>query len=722
MPVPIAELFISVSADVAAATSALNSINNQVNATAQTFRQAAPAALLLTGAAAGIGAALTSSITAAADFEHQMSGIKSVLTTDEISQFGAGLDELALKLGRDTVFTSRQAAAAIEELIKAGVPAPAVLDGAAAAALNLASATGVTTAEAATIAAQAMNTFGLQAGDLTAVVDRLSAVANASASDVSFLRFGLAAVGGVAAGVGLSFNDTAVALGLMSNRFATGSDAGTSFKAFLNGLIPDSKRQIELFKQLGLLTEEGGNAFFDEAGHLRNLEQVAGTLHDALAGLTDMQRQQALTTIFGTDGQRAANALFELGADAVQKFTNETGQSGVAARSAQTRLDNLQGALNNLGGSIETVQIIVGRLFLPTLRQIADQTRALVDRFSNLSPETQRLAVFIGAAGAAFLAFIGTMVLVGAIIPPLITSFTALNAILIANPIGLIITALAALVAIGVVAFNTNEDFRNSVLALWDAIQNQLFPAVQAAASAIGDQLGPVAAALSEQFGNFVTTVGPLLVEFFQTTLPAALSAFGTQLQSLGPLFGSLGNFFGATVELIGALANVGGTALQGLFQNVLVPGLQALGVALAPLQPQIDAVTAGLNPLVEDFRTIGERLQPVTDFFNNLATSIRNAAAAISTFQLPGFLQPAGVTTTATTPLTTGGPASVPAGGTGAGAAAPLVSIGQLNISGENEADAFIARMAGAIADAANRVPLPPDNSSHPTLLPSVT
>lgn len=717
---PFRNYFVSVSADVTAALSGLTAVSNQANATAQAFRTAAPAALLFVGAAASVGAVLTSSITSAADFEHQMSGIKSVLTVDELAQFGGALDALALKLGRDTVFTSRQAAAAIEELIKAGVPVAAVLEGAGAAALNLASATGVTTAEAATIAAQAMNTFGLQAGNLTEVVDRLSSVASASASDVSFLRFGLAAVGGVAAGVGLSFNDTAVALGLMSSRFATGADAGTSFKAFLNGLIPDSKKQITLFKQLGLITEENGNAFFDEAGHLRNLEQIAGTLHDSLAGLTDMQRQQALTTIFGTDGQRAANALFALGADAVQQFSNQTAESGAASRSAQTRLDNLQGALNNLGGSVETVQIIIGRLFLPTLRNIADVTRSVVDRFSSLSPETQKLAVFIAAGAAAFVGFLGVMVLLGAIIPPLVVSFAALNAILLLNPIGLVVTAIAALIAIGVVAFNTNEDFRNSVLALWDAIQNQLFPAIGAVVSAIGDQLGPVVASLSEQFNNFVTAVGPSVVEFFQTTLPGALAAMGTQIESLGPLFTALGGFFGAMFNLVSALVAINATALQGFFENVLVPGLQALGTALAPLQPQIDSVAGALNPLVEDMRTIGERLQPVTDFFTNLTAAINGAALAIAAFQLPDFLRPAGATVPAAVPSLAGAvpTGAVPAGGAGG----PLVSIGQVTIGSDVDADRFIARMAGAIADAAGRVPIPPDNSSHPTLLPSVT
>lgn len=739
MPTPIAELLVTVGADVSQAISGLTAAGNASASLANQFKAAAPAALLLEGAAAGIGATLLSSIKAASDFEHQMSAVKSVMTTAEVGQFGAALDSLALKLGRDTVFTSRQAASAIEELIKAGIPAAAVLEGAGAAALNLAAATGVTTADAASIAAQAMNTFGLQAGNLVSVVDRLSAVANASASDVSFLRFGLAAVGGVAAGVGLSFDDTAVALGLLSNTFASGSDAGTSFKALLNGLIPDSAKQKELFKQLGLTAGESGNAFFDAAGHLVSLEQIAGTLQGSLSGLNDMQRQQALTTIFSTDGQRAANALFALGADKVQQFASETAASGAASRSAQTRLDNLQGAMNNLGGSIETVQIIVGRLFLPALRDIADTTRSIVDRFSNLSPETQRLAVFITGGTAAIIGLLGGFVLLGAIIPPLVVSFGALNAVLFANPIGLVVVALTALTTAAVILFNTNEAFRNSVLGAWDVLQNQFFPAVLSAAAAVQERLRPVLDEVGASLQALATDQGPKVVDFFSNTLPGALGSMATQVASLGPLLGSVLGFFGAINNLIGTLVSTAVTALGSLFDNVLIPGIQGLGAAVTPLQPVIEGVGSAFGAMGVGLTTLGAFLQPATDLFTNMAASINSAADAIKNFPdvpagLPGVSVPAVPAIQnnnafddavlnwfkqTSTQQSGAQPVSFTPGG-GGQSGGPIVSIGQLIISSEAEAEAFLQRMAEAVRAAAGRVS-PPVPAGQPGLVTGV-
>lgn len=47
----------------------------------------------------------------------------------------------------------------------------------------------------------------------------------------------------------------------------------------------------------------------------------------------------------------------------------------------------------------------------------------------------------------------------------------ALNAAMSANPIGLIIAAIAGLVAIFVILFKKNEGFRNFVLGAWEKIK-----------------------------------------------------------------------------------------------------------------------------------------------------------------------------------------------------------------------------------------------------------
>jgi TP901 family phage tail tape measure protein len=717
MATSIADLFVSVSADVSGAVNGLNNLGAQLNGTTQQFKTATPVALAFEAAAGSIAAGLGLSISTAADFQKQMSGVQAVMSPNEAQALSGALSDLALKLGRDTVFTSREAAAGIEELVKAGISAQDVLDGAGTAALSLAAATGIPVAQAATVAATAMNTFSIQASDLSSVVDLLAGTANASAADISQLQFGLQAVGPVASQMGLSLADTTAALGVFANNGLRGQDAGTSLKTMLLNLVPSTKKASNEFKQLGLITADGANVFFNAEGHLRSLADISQILQDALSGLTDEQRINTLQTLFGTDAVRAASILFKTGGDAVNQFHDEVGKVS-AFDAAKTRLDNFDGAMQNLGGSLETVEIIIGNLFLPTLRNLADQARGVVDQFSTLSPETQKLVVFITAGVGAFLGLLGAFILIAPFLAALPAAFGALGAILaiVFGPIGLAVAAIALLGAGLIFAFQNSQQFHDAVLTLWDAIQNNLVPAIAATANTLAGFLGPIFDQISQLFLAFVSDAAPKVLQFFQTDLPNALATMGAQVATLQPLFDALSSFFGAMFNVIGSLAAVGGTALQGLFENVLVPGFQALQGALAPLQPIISDVSDKFGVMVANIGPLGAIVQGLAAFFNDAAASLNNFAVAIQNFQLPDFLKPGG----GVSPAAPTGPSLTPASftpGGGGGASGPLVNIGVLNVSDEASRLAFLNEMAAAIAGASRRAAPPPDNTGIPQL-----
>lgn len=206
---------------------------------------------LATVGAAGVGG-FGLAVKAASKFETQLSGVRAV--TGSVGEEFDAIRQKALDLGEATVYSASEAAFAIEELAKAGIPVPDILNGAADAAVALAAAGGVSLPEAATIAANAMNQFGLEAEEVGNIADYLAGVANTSAADVGSIGTSLSQVGAVANLAGLSFRDTAIAIGEMSDAGINGSDAGTSLKTMLNNLIPSTDKQRGAFKDLGLLT------------------------------------------------------------------------------------------------------------------------------------------------------------------------------------------------------------------------------------------------------------------------------------------------------------------------------------------------------------------------------------------------------------------------------------------------------------------------------------
>ena len=353
-------------------------------------------AKLFTGAAiAGVGAfaaGLGVATKSAMDFEKTLSGVQAVsgATAAQMKQ----LSDLALQLGADTSFSATEAAAGIEELVKAGVSLGDVMGGAAKASLDLAAAGGISVADAATIASNAMNQFGIKGKDMASVADLIAGAANASAIDVGQFKYSLQAVGAVANTVGLSFKDTATAIAVLGQAGITGSDAGTSLKTMLMGFQPQTKEQITLFKELGLMTKDGANKFFDAKGKLKDFATVSGILQEALKGQSEQQKFATLQTLFGSDAIRAAAIFTKQGAKGFKDMA--AAMEGVtAAEVAEKRLDNLSGSLEKLKGSLSTVAITVGMQLTPSLRRLVDWATSVVNYWA---PTISLFASYIPAA------------------------------------------------------------------------------------------------------------------------------------------------------------------------------------------------------------------------------------------------------------------------------------------------------------------------------------
>lgn len=330
------------------------------------------------------------SVVKAMDFEAELSTIKALTgsTADEMKSMSV----LALDMGANTKYSALEAARGIEELLKAGLTPASVQAGGLEAALNLATAGGLGLADAAEIMSTSLNAFKKDGNTAAQAANYLAGTANASATGVEDLRYSLAAVSSVAAGVGLSFEDTAIALGLFANSGLKGSDAGTSLKTMLQNLQPTTKEQIALSKKLGLMTAAGANAFYDSAGNIKSLSDISDTLRKSLGKLTNQERSLALETLFGSDAIRAANILFDEGADGVADFRKE--MSKVTALDVATeKMNNTAGSVEQLKGAFETLQISALTPTLPLIRKFVDSAQQALEQASpQITAAMQRMS------------------------------------------------------------------------------------------------------------------------------------------------------------------------------------------------------------------------------------------------------------------------------------------------------------------------------------------
>lgn len=409
---------------------------------------------------AAIGAGLGFTAKKAMDFESQMSSVKSVMSPDEVNQFGESLEQLAKKMGAETKYSSLEAAQGIEELIKAGVSVTDIINGGLEGALSLATAGELGLAEAAEIASTALNAFKDDNLSVIQAADLLAGAANASATSVSEMQHSLAMVSAVASGIGLSFKDTTTALAVFAQNGLKGSDAGTSLKTMLLNLSPSTKEASKKMKELGLLTEKGTSAFFNANGSIKSVAEIADLLRTKLSHLNEEQRQNALRTMFGADAIRAANILYKEGAKGITNMA-EAMTKIKSADVAATKLDNVKGRIEQLKGSLETAAISLGNALLPTIDKVVAKVQKMTDWFNKLSPEMRENIVQAGLAAAGFTA-VATAIGIGlSVAGAAISGFGALAASLgaIAGP-----AALAA-IGIGAVAglvVSVKNDFKKA--------------------------------------------------------------------------------------------------------------------------------------------------------------------------------------------------------------------------------------------------------------------
>lgn len=467
--------------DAAGVGKGLADANNQIdkfdNKTKSSGANLQKTGTVLLGGSALIAGGFALAINSAADFEKVISGIAAVS-----GAAGPELDKVrqkALQLGADTQYSAGEAAGAMEELIKAGLSVDDVLNGAADATVNLAAAGEVDLTTAATIASNAMNQFGLTAENMPHVADLIAGAANASAIDVNEFGMALSQSGAVANLAGLSFDDLSLAIAAMGNAGIKGSDAGTSLKTFLQNLQPTTEKQIDLMKELGIVTEDGANKFYDASGSLKPMNEIAGVLSDSLAGLTDQQKQMALETMFGSDAIRAAAVIADNGTAGFDALSQSVGKTS-AADVAATRMDNLAGSIEQLKGSVETLMIIIGRPLADSLRGIVDMVTKLVNWFSSLDAGTLDMIVTVAKMVGAFLGVIGGALVLISVIEKIKTALIALKVVLLAHPLFFIIAAIIALGVALYMLYQRNETFRHAVQALFGWMADNILPVLKA--------------------------------------------------------------------------------------------------------------------------------------------------------------------------------------------------------------------------------------------------
>ena len=436
----------------------------------------------------------------AADFEAVMSKVKAITVSDDKAM--QQLTATARELGEKTMFSATQAGEAMTYLGMAGWNSQQIMAGMPGL-LNLAAASGTDLARTADIVSDDLTAFGLGAEHAGHMADVFAKTSTKTNTNVEMLGETMKYAAPVAHAFGASLEETAALTGIMANSGIKASAAGTALRSGFLRLAGTSAKSTKAIEEMGLSLSEAtaqqeearaalaslGIAMDDTNGP-RKMGAIVRDLADKTKDMSKEQRLATLATIFGTNAASAWVAVIDQGPDALDQLTKALENSdGAAAAMAETMQNNARGAMIRLQSATESVAISIGGTMLPTLAELGDSLAneaAYVSKVASEHPElteaiiktsfavmgmviaykTIRAVYYsVMAAHAAYklmmeserVATMRNVIASGIHRASMIASSIAmyataaaqwaLNAAMSANPIGLVIIAIVALIA-----------------------------------------------------------------------------------------------------------------------------------------------------------------------------------------------------------------------------------------------------------------------------------
>ena len=447
-----------------------------------------------------MAAPLVGMLSKAADFEAVMSKVKAITVSDD--QAMQQLTATARELGEKTMFSATQAGEAMTYLGMAGWNSQQIMAGMPGL-LNLAAASGTDLARTADIVSDDLTAFGLSAEHAGHMADVFAKTSTKTNTNVEMLGETMKYAAPVAHAFGASLEETAALTGIMANSGIKASAAGTALRSGFLRLAGTSAKSTKAIEEMGLSLSEAtaqqeearaalaslGIAMDDTNGP-RKMGAIVRDLADKTKDMSKEQRLATLATIFGTNAASAWVAVIDQGPDALDQLTKELENSdGAAAAMAETMQNNARGAMIRLQSATESVAISIGGTMLPTLADLGDSLAneaAYVSKVASEHPElteaiiktsfavmgmviaykTVRAIYYsVVAAKAAYVLATNSETLASArstiasgihkaaMLGGTIATYAAaaaqwaLNAAMTANPIGLVIIAVVALIA-----------------------------------------------------------------------------------------------------------------------------------------------------------------------------------------------------------------------------------------------------------------------------------
>nr|DAL73162.1 MAG TPA: minor tail protein [Caudoviricetes sp.] len=581
--------------------------------------------LPVTAAVTGLG---TAAVTTAASFESSMSQVQATMgiTKDSMSNVDGQsvntmktLSELAKKMGSETAFSASECAQALNYLALAGYDTQEMCD-TLPTVLNLAAAGDIELASASDMVTDAMSALGMETSEADTMVDQMAKTASSTNTSVAQLGEGILTIGATAKSIKGGTAELNTALGILANNGIKGAEGGTHLRNIILSLQNPTDAAAKQMTALGV-------SVYDSQGNMRSLNDILGDLNTSMEGMTSAEKSNIISTIFNKTDLSSVNALLANTGETWDSLQSSiTNSAGAAGQMADTQLDNLQGQLTILKSALEGLAISFGELLMPAIKNIVGAVQKFVDWLNSMDEGTKKVIVTIALVVAAvgpvliiigkIISAVGTIMTVvpklAGVINVVKGAFAALNTTMLANPIFLIIAAIAALVAAFIYLWNNCDGFRQFWINLWEGIKS-------------------VVSTVVEAIKNFFIGVIDFVKNNWQGLLLLLVNPFAGAFKLLYDNCEGFRNFIDGFLENV---KNIISTAMETI-KTVITTIWNAIKTAIDTVLTAIQtAFTTAWNAIKTAITTVVNAIKTViTTVWTAIQTTITTIVNAISTF-----------------------------------------------------------------------------------------
>lgn len=437
------------------------------------------------GFTAPVVAGATAAVNSYGNVDKQFNLVKQTMgSTANSAEDFKGLWNQIGESAKSSVFGMQDAADATLNFARQGFTAKQATD-MLTPAMDLAAGTGTDLSEVTSGLGNAMKMFGANSSEAASYSDVLAKAQAQANTNTSELFESISVAGPICKTVGWDIRDLATLTDVFGNAGISGSEGANALKTGLARLASPAKSGAQAMDQLKLSTGQT-YAIFNDNGTLKDMPTVLKNLNSAFSGLSDQEKLEAAANIFGKEQMSKWLTLIQTSPKDIGSLRDALDSAGGSAeKMSKALMSGTGGTIEQLKSTFDVLVVTIGQMLAPVLQKFFTQLISIMNAIMNMNPAAQRIVLtligIVAAIGPVLIIIgkvatgVGTLMTLApkivASVKLVRTGMAALNAVMLANPVGLVIAAVALLAGTFIYLWKTNAKFRNGIIAIWNSIR-----------------------------------------------------------------------------------------------------------------------------------------------------------------------------------------------------------------------------------------------------------